>query len=425
MKDKISIWEIDNLIWVFIFLGIVLRLIWLPDMEWKGDEQWMFEHSQQSVHGGQFPLVGMESSGGIVNPGLSVWIFSAMSFVCSTPVGMARGVAMINVISILGFVLFVMKKVGEKERMIWLWGLALASVSPLAVLFSRKIWEQDVIVLFSMLTIVGNAYRAKRSGAFVWGLAGAMVGQIHMSGFFYALGLVVFTVVHDLTSKQRTQWIWWFIGSVIGGVGLIPWVLFISGHPHPTTLAWSHLLQFSFYFYWIIDGLGLNIMYSIRKTFWEFIKWPYIGEMPTYLLGLIHVFLAAVGLFSIKKIYFHVKNNSKNFKSWESIKGYIAKVNMNEFYLLSILLGLGVFMNFSGVMTFQHYMIVAFPFSYIFIVKILFKNKKLLLALISAQMIITISFLVYVHMHDGIEKGDYGKSWISQQNSKPVEHDYK
>jgi hypothetical protein len=387
-------------------------------MEWKDDERWMFEHAQAATHSGSWLPVGMESSGGIVNPGLSVWIFSVLSFFCSTPVGMARGVELINIFALVGLVLFVLKRVEEKERIVWLWGMALAAISPLAVLFSRKIWEQDTIVLFSMFTIVGNAYRTERWGAFLWGLAGALAGQIHMSGFFYAFGLFVFTIIYDRVTKTKTKWFWWVLGSAIGGIGLIPWITYIFSHPHPTSLAWVHLLQFSFYPYWFIDCHGLNIMYSVRKAFWELIRMPYLFGTPTYLILVIHLFLAGVGVYSLKRIFNYVKNKLLPLKTKGAILKYIKNLTLLEFYLFSILLGLGIFMNFSGVITFQHYLIVGFPFSYLFLSKIIMPKKKLMITVITAQLIITITFLIYVHVNNGIENGDYGKTWLSQQTTK-------
>lgn len=417
IKENTFRWNSDSFIWIFLFMGIILRLVWTSDMEWKGDEKWMFEHAQTAAHSGTWVPVGMESSAGIVNPGLSVWIFTSFSFFCSTPIGMARGVELLNIIALLGMVLFVFKKVNESERKIWLWGLALAAVSPLAVLFSRKIWEQDTIVFFSMLTIIGNAYRTKRGGAFIWGLAGALIGQIHMSGFFYALGMFVFTIIYDVITKTKSRWLWWIIGSIIGGLGLIPWVTYMYNHPSPTSLQWIHLLQFSFYPYWFIDAHGLNIIYSIRKEFWELIKMPYIFNIPTYLVAVIHLFLVGVGCYSVSRIYLYVKNKIIPLKTISSIINYIKNLTLLEFYLFSVLFGLGVFMNFSGIITFQHYLIVGFPFSYLFLSKILFPKKKLLITVIAAQAIITITFLFYVHIHNGVLTGDYGKTYQSQQET--------
>ncbi len=406
------------LIAFFIITGVVLRLIWTADMEWKGDEQWMFEHAQAAAKSGNWNLVGMESSTGIVNPGLSVWVFTVISFFTSTPTGMDTGVQLINVFVLLGFVFFVFKKIKPEQREIWLWGLALAAVSPLAVLFSRKIWEQDTIVLFSFFTIVGNAYRTKKLGAFIWGIAGAMAGQVHMSGFFYAFGIVVFSIYYDYLTKTKTQYWWWFVGSVIGSIGLIPWINYLLLHPHPSELSWAHIFQFSFYFYFFMDALGLNIMYSIRQEFWQFIQLPFVGNMPLYLIAVAHLFLAATGLYVVKRIYDYAKKNAKIIASKKAFNNYIIQVNQAEFYLFSILLGLGIFMNCNGAITFQHYLIVGFPFSYLFLSKVLFQKKRWLIATIFAQFFITVSFMIYVHVHNGIENANYGKAYHAQIENK-------
>jgi hypothetical protein len=404
------------LVFIFILTGIILRLIWTEDMEWKSDEQWNYEHAQDAMESGNWGAVGMESSAGIVNPGLSAWIFTILSYISSTPVEMAQCVKVINIIVLLGFVLFAMKRTTNHERTIWLWGLALASVSPLAVLFSRKIWDPDVIVLFSLITIIGNSFRTKRAGAFFWGIAGAMAGQIHLSGFYYAFGIFIFTILYDVITKTKTRYWWWVAGSIIGSLGLIPWVNYILDNPHDVYLKWIYIFRFGFYIYWMLDGLGINIIYSMHGTFWEFIKLPYIGGIPLYLLGIIHLFLAAVGVVVIKRIYLYIKNKILILNTKEKIKDYIKNLSLSEFYLLSILLGLGIFLNFSGVYIYHHYLIIGFPFAYIFLAKVLMPYKKLLLSVIIAQLIITISFLIFVHIHDGVIKGDYGRSYISQDD---------
>ena len=154
----------------------------------------------------------------------------------------------------------------------------------------------------------------------------------------------------------------------------------------------------------------------MHGTFWEFIKLPYIGRVPLYLLGIIHLFLATVMVVVIKRIYHYIKDKILILNTIEKIKDYIKNLSLSEFYLLSILLGLGIFLNFSGVYIYHHYLIIGFPFAYIFLAKVLMPYKKLLLSVIIAQLIITISFLIFVHIHDGVIKGDYGRSYISQDD---------
>ncbi len=240
---------------VFIAIGLFLRLVWVNDMEWKTDEQWMYNQSIEAARTGHWFSIGMEKvGGGVVNPGLSVDIFTAMAYFVHSPTAMACMVQWTNVIAIICFFLFILYKIEKEQRDIWLWGLALASVSPLAVLFSRKIWAQDMLPIFCFLVVFCNAYRRKGWGAFLWGLVGALIGQIHMSGFFFAFGLAIFTIFYDYRNKQPFKWVYWLLGSVIGSLGLIPWVVYILGHPNPTNMALAHAFNFNFYLDWLLDS---------------------------------------------------------------------------------------------------------------------------------------------------------------------------
>ncbi|MCF8299119.1 MAG: hypothetical protein K9J13_16340 [Saprospiraceae bacterium] len=408
-------WVKSNyLFFIIILIGIILRFVWAADMEWKTDEKWMFEKAQEIVKTGDWRMVGMRSGGGIVNPGMSLWIFAIFSYITSDPVVMVRIVMTLNVLAILGFLFFIYKRVDSSQKEIWLWGIALAAVSPLAVLFARKVWAQDVLPLFTFLVILGNSYRHKRWGAFLWGIIGALLGQFHMSGFFFAFGLFAFSLFYDYKNKQKFKWQYWIAGSIIGSLSMIPWLRMMFESEQATTLAFSHIFQFNFFLYWFIDSLGLNLMYSLRSEFWEFIKYPFIFGKPTYLIAVVHLLLVGIAGFVLKRIINYVRRSVSLYKSSKLKNRLSLKLNSTDFYLLSILLGLGIFMSLSGLTIHPHYLIVAFPFSYIFIAKMLYNRKKLMLILIAAQLILTISFLVYIHINEGAPKGDYCKTYKSQ-----------
>lgn len=386
-------------------------------MEWKADEQWMYQKAHEAAASGTFPAAGMQSGGGIVNPGLSLGIFAAIASFTNDPLAMNRVVEIINIVAILCFTWFALTKIkSEEEKKIWLYGIALAAVSPLAVLFARKIWAQDLLPLFSFFILLGNYYRNKKAGAFSWGLFGALMGQIHMSGFFFAAGIFVFTLLHDRYNKIKFNSLPWLAGSALGSIPIILWVVYMLQNPQFTRFNFLHLLQFNFYVYWFLDGLGLNIMYSIRKEFWEFIKEPIIGGLPLYLIALVHLFLIAAGFFALKKIVGYAKTFYLNLRQKTFSAFLFANISLTKFYLLAILLGLGVFMNFSGFTVHPHYLICTFPFVYIFLAKIFEGKIFWLKGIIIAQLLITVMFQVYVHQHNGIKEGDYGVTYREQIN---------
>ena len=177
-------------IFIIIVFGLFMRLIWTDDMEWKGDEKQMYDMAHEAADKFVLPATGMGSGGGIVNPGMSVGVFAIIAAFTNDPLAMDKTVQIINVISILCFLLFVFLKIDPKEKEIWLAGIALAAVSPLAVLFSRKIWAQDLLPIFSFFIILTNFYRSKGWSAFLWGLTGAIIGQVHMD-FLYSLWFTI------------------------------------------------------------------------------------------------------------------------------------------------------------------------------------------------------------------------------------------
>ncbi|OFX32744.1 MAG: hypothetical protein A2X08_06775 [Bacteroidetes bacterium GWA2_32_17] len=391
-----------------------MRLIWTDDMEWKGDEKQMYDMAHEAADKFVLPATGMGSGGGIVNPGMSVGVFAIIAAFTNDPLAMDKTVQIINVISILCFLLFVFLKIDPKEKEIWLAGIALAAVSPLAVLFSRKIWAQDLLPIFSFFIILTNFYRSKGWSAFLWGLTGAIIGQVHMSGFFFAFGLFVFSLVHDYYNKIRFRWKYWIAGSLIGSISLVPWISFLINNPHITNVSFWNIFQFNFYIYWFLDSLGLNIYYSLREDFWLFIREPVIIGIPTYIVAVMHLFLVVTSIFTLNKIMKYMYKIFYQLKQKTFLESFFIGMSITKFYLFSILLGLGIFLTLSGTTICQHYLICAFPFSYIFLAKMLRQHKKLLHTVIIAQMLITATFLFYIHKNNGAEQGDYGKSYHAQ-----------
>src|SRR5262249_6369744 len=149
-------------------------------------------------------LIGMPSSAGLPNSGMSFWVFLAMSSILTLgdPLALARAVQLMNVVAILLLATFALKGVERSEREPWLWSVALVSVNPLAVLVSRKIWPPDALSIFTVAMLVGWWYRRRWWGAFVWGVVGALLGQIQLGGFFFSAAFVGCTLLFDRHSVR-------------------------------------------------------------------------------------------------------------------------------------------------------------------------------------------------------------------------------
>lgn len=399
---------------IVIFIGMIMRLVWVEDMEWKDDEKIMYNLAHEVANKGRLPAVGMMSGGGIVNPGLSVGVFAFIAFFTDGPLAMVRAVELINILAIVLFILFIYIKVPVIERDIWLWGIALAAVSPLAVLFSRKIWAQDLLPVFCLLLIFGNAYRKQRWGAFLWGFGCAIIGQVHMSGFFLAAGITIFTLLHDSYHKKPIRGMFFIFGVLAGVAWLIPWVIYIINNGQHSYLLLKNILAFSFYRYWMLDIHGLHLIYSLGDNFWDFLKEPVIYGTETNIVAMLHVFLCVVGLFTVLLVLQYIWKQAVIFKTKKIASLIFEDSSLARFYLFGILIGLGILMTISGTEIYPHYLICTFPFSYIFLVKVHFQRKSLLRLVIIAQMVITFCFLLYIHQHGGALRGDYKRTYKNQ-----------
>src|SRR5262245_3442371 len=136
--------------------GAVFRLIWGLDIEYKYDEAWTFERAHNAGRSEPFPAVGMSTSAGFVNPGMSVWVFIGLDrlFGVETPDELARAVQLINVAGLVLLVVFIVRVLPIGEREPWLWAAALVALNPIAVLFQRKIWPPSVVPILTLFLLL-------------------------------------------------------------------------------------------------------------------------------------------------------------------------------------------------------------------------------------------------------------------------------
>jgi hypothetical protein len=378
--------------WLLVAMGSVLRVLWPLDMEWKFDEKWMFRAALRIADGvDPWPWLGMTSGVGTRNPGMSIWPFALLARVLREPIAMVQAVCWVNVLALWGFALWARFTWPSRQRAIGLWGVALYAVSPLAVLFSRKIWAQDVLVVFVLPWLWGHARREKLGFAWLWGFAGALLGQVHMSGFFAAFALAAVTFAFD---RKQFPWRGWLAGSVLGALPLIPWLEYLASPRAPATAAGS---KFTAHFF--TDGLrhmwGLGLEYPLGKKYLAFLRGPmntHVNAGARYALLL----LLALSLFWLVR-------ERKQLRLSEPVRTYLAAV------LLA-----GVLLSVTGIEIYAHYLIVFGPLLHIGVAWLLRRHRYALLAVCSCQLLLTASFLATIHWNGGAPGGDYGKSYRAQ-----------
>lgn len=402
---------------VAVLVGIALRLTWNQDMEFKGDENFMFERSQRVGVEEEWPELGMPSGVGLRNPGMSIWVFVglARAFAAKTPMTLDRAVVLMNCFALAWALWMAARLVPDdgKQREAWLWATALAAVNPIALLLERKIWAQSVLPTFSIAFLVGWWRRDRAWGAALWGLVGALVGQIHMSGFFFAAGFAAWDLVLGWTQRARrprTKWLAWIGGSAVGAIPLWPWVKYVlSGTDKGPPWSWETVSGFRFFRHWVSDALGLGLDYSLGSQYWDFLRWPLWGESKDFYPALyVQGVSFAVGALVLVAAVARGWRDVVRVRSWSE----------TAFTLAAAFLGYGLLITGAGVLVFKHYLIVTFPLEWLSLgylaMRYLKRPRLALFAVWAAQLFLSVNFLTYIHEKGGALGGDYGRAYSQQ-----------
>lgn len=409
-----------NVFFVVAFVvAAVLRLTWTEDMEYKGDERFMFGQSQVIGVTEPWPELGMPSGVGLRNPGMSIWIFAILAKVvgAKTPLALDQAIIFMNIGAFALLILFAYRIVPAKEREAWLWAGALAAVSPLAVLLQRKIWAQSVLPIFCVLFLIGWFRRDRYWGAILWGIIGAVLGQIHMSGFFFAAGFVLFAAVLGQGRPVRARWLGWLAGSALGAITLLPWIRYVlTNQEHGPPFSWSTVLTFRFFRYWLSDALGLGLDYSLGGRYLDFLRYPLLFTSKDFYPALyLHGVAMAVGALILIATLIHGLRFASSLRSaWRSFRA----CSETTFTLFAAFFGYGLLLTFAGVLVWRHYMLVTFPlewlsFSFLALAYVR-RPRRALFVLWVTQLALSITFLGYIHDNHGAPDGDYGPTYKSQ-----------
>ncbi len=408
--------EIDARLYLVIavVLGVVVRLAYPDDIHYLGDEAWTFRHVQEAKNGGDWAPLGMPSSRGVRNAGMSVWVFIVLGIVgqASTPPGLTRAVAVLALIArvvALAIPFWVLKD-DAKEKRTWMWAIALTLTNPILVFLERKIWAQSVLPIFMVLLLLGWFRRDTKVGAFGWGLLGAVIGQIHMAGFFFAPALAFFTW---LTGKgaRPTSWFAWIVGSAVGAAPAISWLLYLArDRPASAPSPWWLRFRLDFYKYFISDPSGLCGEYILGRDVLTAMKYPVVAGCPTYLVGLAHVALAVASIALIKRGLDAIRERRRDWRSLLRGDGDDTGV-----LLAATLVGMGALMTLPSLSIHRHYMLATFPLQYVLVARFALRKpggEKWLAVLFAGGLVVTAGFLSYVHATG--ENAEMGKTYATQ-----------
>jgi 4-amino-4-deoxy-L-arabinose transferase-like glycosyltransferase len=410
---------------VSLVCGLFLRGVALENMEYKEDEEYHFTQSQVVGQIRPWPTVGIPSGVYLVNPGMSVWVFAALARLvrADDPVELARGIGWFAVFGMALVIPFAALFVRREEREPWFWAFALAMVNPILVLYHRKLWPEGFLPFFTMLLWMGWWRRNTRLGAFAWGFAGALVGQVHMSGFFLAGALFAWTALFD-RYRDETRWRPWLAGSVLGALPLLPWLGWVLSRPAggQVSAGFRETIQLKFWHFWFSDPLGLHLGNALGihrggshlAQLSDFARYPLWHGAPTYLVGAMHAVLLLLGVLILAVGAMRV---------WRGRWRKLLFGSETSFALGSAMIGFGSLLTATGVMIRRYYLCVSYPLEFVWLARTaeLTRRGRWVLGLVwVAQLLISASFVWYVHVNSGSEQGDYGKAYHREMEERGV-----
>lgn len=409
---------------IFVFLvvlaGIVLRLAYPFDIEWKGDEIWTFQTAMQIAAHGRYPEIGMPTSMGSDNPGLSVWVFGwlAAMFKVVEPPDLARAVQITNSAALIGLLLFVWRQVPADRKAVWYWAAALWAANPMAIIFERKIWPPSVLLLPMICLIALWWNRRHPIAAFLWGGLGAAMSQVHLGFMFLAFALLVWTVIQDRSSFAFR---YWFAGSAFASIAAVPWLFALLSAGSSATLEMRFPL-IHFYIRWLLQPFGLGAEYSIgSQNLVQFLAYPMVMGMPTWFVAAAHVVMVGLLVVVVAVFFKHMMAGRMSAR-----KLFVG--DSNEAVLVA-----ATFWGYGGVLTaitifgvdsHRHYLIAVAPVMALWCARMIFLDPEILrrsfanwvcVVLCVAQLVTSASLLAYIHDVQTFD-AEYGATWNSQQN---------
>ncbi len=216
---RLPLWAWCALLAILV-LGGVLRFAHPDVIEYRRDEANLSRLALSMARGESVPLLGIGSSIGAPNPPFSVWVFVPPYLFGNDPTLATQWVGLLSLLAVLLTFLFTRRWFGTAAALI---AAGLFACGPWPVIFARKIWAQDVLPFFIVLTIgtgVLGFLERKAWARLLFLPLLSITGQIHY-GTFVLIPAAVYLIWCGRKHLDRSFW----IGAGITVVSIVPFVV--------------------------------------------------------------------------------------------------------------------------------------------------------------------------------------------------------
>ena len=206
-----------------LLAGVLLRLWFLPDARFTGDEGAMYEAAVQLAREGGWPWLGpLVSDGGAYWPGGGTFLLLAAPLTFHpSPYAAMVWVVLLNT---AGYALLHATVRRVRGRRVALVFLVVLVFSPWTVFYSDRVWNINLLMPFLALALwaLVDVVERRRSPRITWlALALFVMAQLHLSVGVLAVVFVVTLALH----RARIRWGRAALGVVLGIVTYLPYIV--------------------------------------------------------------------------------------------------------------------------------------------------------------------------------------------------------
>ncbi len=230
-ESSVSRWLEPILLAAILLLAGVLRMAAPGLTEFKADEARLLSLAYDMAQG-ELALRGISSSVGVPNFPASVWLYALPVSIWPHPYAATVFTGLLSTLTV--------------ALCYWLvrryWGITAAftatllyAVSPWAIIFSRKIWAQNLLPLLVMGWAIGAALAlVEKRPRYIWlhFVCLALAVQVHLA----AIALVPATLLFLVIFRRSVRWRDLLIGAFLAALTVVPFALYLLRNQNPADL---------------------------------------------------------------------------------------------------------------------------------------------------------------------------------------------
>jgi len=286
-------------LWILIAMGVVVRVVQLPLMEFKGDEfhfltqSFLHPFALSQIHDVRSPFP-------IPHPPSFAYFLAFPASLTVNPVAITASIAWINIVALWMFYGFCRRVFGKNVARI---STALLASMPWAVIFSRKIWNPDLVFPCQMLFLISfehliRSYKPWKLYVFVVMLV--LFLQAHLLSLFSIIPIVIVLSIARLPIQRLHA----IKASALFIALFLPYISYIFGTRTGGIETISHyfssgglnmMIMHENILWWAKTSTGLGFDYLLGVDAYQFFLQTYHIQWVPYVFAW-YVMAAACGV---------------------------------------------------------------------------------------------------------------------------------